>query len=130
MDRKTRYAFLAAAAVLGAVALAQTQPMPQGGGMQGPQGAASGMQQQHMRRGPPSEALAACASLASGAACSFTSPRGKESGSCWAPQNGMPLACRPAGMGAGPGGPRQGGGMQGGMQGGGGMQQGGMPPQR
>lgn len=45
-------------------------------------------------RPPPPEALAACKSLPSGASCSFTSPRGAETGECWAPQ-GRPLACRP-----------------------------------
>jgi hypothetical protein len=44
---------------------------------------------------PPPEALAACKSLTNGAACSFTSPRGKASGTCFAPE-GKPLACRPA----------------------------------
>jgi hypothetical protein len=58
-----------------------------------------------MPRQPPPEALAACKSLASGAACSFTSPRGPETGTCWAPQ-GKPLACKPA---HGPQGPNGGG---------------------
>lgn len=57
-------------------------------------------------RGPPPEALAACKSLAAGAACNFTSPRGAEIGTCFAPE-GKPLACRPK---HGPGGP---GGQQG-----------------
>jgi hypothetical protein len=52
------------------------------------------------RRGPPPEALAACKSLASGAACKFTSPRGPEAGSCFAPE-GKPLACRPQHAGGG-----------------------------
>ncbi len=47
-------------------------------------------------RPPPAEALAACKSLASGAACNFTSPRGKATGTCFAPE-GKPLACRPSG---------------------------------
>lgn len=47
------------------------------------------------RRGPPAEALAACKSLASGAACEFTGPRGSVSGTCFAPQQGLALACRP-----------------------------------
>lgn len=46
------------------------------------------------RRGPPAEALAACKTLKSGDACSFTADRGEASGSCWAPE-GRPLACRP-----------------------------------
>ena len=45
-------------------------------------------------RGPPPEALAACKTLASGAACSFTGGRGEAKGSCWAPE-GKPLACKP-----------------------------------
>jgi hypothetical protein len=53
------------------------------------------------RRGPPPEALAACKSLTAGAACNFTSPRGAETGTCFAPE-GRPLACRPK---YGPGGP-------------------------
>lgn len=46
-------------------------------------------------KGPPPEALAACKSLASGAACGFTSPRGAVTGTCFAPQQGLALACRP-----------------------------------
>ena len=57
---------------------------PEGGQGQGPDG----------HRGPPPEALGACKSLAAGAACSFTSPRGPETGTCFAPE-GKPLACRP-----------------------------------
>ena len=49
---------------------------------------------QQTHRGPPPEALAACKTLASGAACSFTSPRGSVTGTCWAPE-GKLLACRP-----------------------------------
>lgn len=46
-------------------------------------------------RGPPTEALEACKSLAAGKDCSFTTPQGKSlQGSCWAPE-GKPLACRP-----------------------------------
>ncbi len=47
------------------------------------------------RQGPPPEALAACKSLASGAVCSFGGLRGDVSGTCFAPQQGMALACRP-----------------------------------
>ena len=50
---------------------------------------------------PPPEALAACKSLSSGQACSFTSPHGAEQGSCWAPE-GKPLACRPKNAPAAP----------------------------
>ena len=51
--------------------------------------------QEPPRHGPPAEALAACKTLASGAACAFKSPRGAKTGSCFAPE-GKPLACRPA----------------------------------
>jgi hypothetical protein len=60
----------------------QAQPMQRPGGGQGG------------GRTPPPEALAACQSLAAGAACSFTSSRGAETGSCFAPE-GKALACRP-----------------------------------
>lgn len=43
---------------------------------------------------PPAEAMAACKAAASGAACSFSTPRGELSGTCWAPE-GKPLACKP-----------------------------------
>lgn len=46
-------------------------------------------------RGPPPEALAACKSLASDAVCGFNGPQGAVSGTCFAPQQGMALACRP-----------------------------------
>jgi hypothetical protein len=71
----------------------QAQPAP--GGQRTGQGGGA-------RRGPPPEALAACQSLAAGAACSFTSSRGAHSGSCFAPE-GKALACRPARGGAGEG---------------------------
>lgn len=45
-------------------------------------------------RGPPPEALAACKTLAAGAACTFTGPKGAQTGNCFAPE-GKPLACRP-----------------------------------
>lgn len=45
-------------------------------------------------RKPPQEALDACASLAAGQACQFSSPRGSVAGTCWAPE-GKPLACKP-----------------------------------
>ena len=47
------------------------------------------------RRGPPPEALAACKSLASGATCNVSGPQGNVSGTCFAPQQGLALACRP-----------------------------------
>ena len=55
--------------------------------------------------GPPPEALAACKSLAAGAACSVTTPRGTEAGTCTAPE-GKPLACRPKNAPGAPGEPR------------------------
>lgn len=70
-----------------------------GAGQQGQQG--QGGQERHH---PPAEALAACKSLASGAACSFTGQHGAMSGTCFAPE-GKPLACRPQ---QGAGGPNQG----------------------
>ena len=45
--------------------------------------------------GPPPEALAAFKALTSGAACSFEGRRGAVSGTCFAPQQSLPLACRP-----------------------------------
>ena len=57
------------------------------------------------RRGPPPEAIAACKSLASDAACTFTGPQGSAVGTCFSPQAGLALACRPknAPTGAAPG---------------------------
>jgi hypothetical protein len=43
---------------------------------------------------PPAEALAACKTVASDAACSFTGPKGEVNGTCRAPA-GKPLACVP-----------------------------------
>jgi len=57
---------------------------------------------------PPPEALAACKSLQAGQACNFTSPRGAEQGTCFAPE-GKPLACRPKNPPGGTGGPPNGG---------------------
>ena len=83
---------------VGVVGLAWAQPSPTKppvpGATHGPvNGQADG--QEPPRHGPPAEALAACKTLASGAACAFTSPSGAETGSCFAPE-GKPLACRPA----------------------------------
>lgn len=49
---------------------------------------------------PPAEALASCKSLSSGNDCSFTSPHGTVTGTCWAPE-GKPLACKPKNAPAG-----------------------------
>jgi hypothetical protein len=73
---------VAAAIPAGATAYAQTTP--------GPQPVAG----EH--HGPPPEAIAACKSSRLGQACSFTSPRGAESGTCFQPDASKPLACRPA----------------------------------
>lgn len=82
---------LAALAALSACVIAQAQPQGQG----------------DRPAGPPPEAIKACEAKKSGDACHFTTPRGKEDGSCWAPE-GRPLACRPKGAPAGgpPGGSR------------------------
>jgi hypothetical protein len=45
---------------------------------------------------PPPEALAACQGHKPYDACSFTSPQGSETGSCFQPDSSRPLACRPA----------------------------------
>ena len=47
------------------------------------------------RRGPPPESIAACKSLKVAQACSFTSPKGAEKGTCAQPDASQPLACRP-----------------------------------
>lgn len=47
------------------------------------------------RRGPPPESIAACKSLKAEQACSFTSPKGAETGTCVQRDASQPLACRP-----------------------------------
>lgn len=47
-------------------------------------------------RRPPPEAIDACKDKAAGDSCSFKSPHGTLSGTCWAPSEDLPLACRPA----------------------------------
>jgi hypothetical protein len=55
-------------------------------------------QQGGKRRGPPPEAIEACADLSEGAACSFTGRRGDASGICFAPpRDDAELACAPEG---------------------------------
>lgn len=54
-------------------------------------------QQSGERRGPPPEAIAACADLNEDAACSFSGRRGDVSGSCIVPPQGEELACAPEG---------------------------------
>ena len=71
------------------------QGQGQGGSEQG-----QGGQQGGHRRGPPPQALAACANSTSGAQCSFEGREGRTvSGTCFAPESSLPLACRPAHMG-------------------------------
>jgi hypothetical protein len=87
MNAKTlsRLAIMLAAATAiasGATAFAQTPPGPQPGGGE--------------HHGPPPEAIAACKALKLSQPCSFTSPRGVESGTCFQPDASKPLACRPA----------------------------------
>lgn len=73
-----------------------------GGQGQGMEPGGGGGDQQHRR--PPPEALDACQGKASGAACSFTGRRDETvSGTCFAPQSDLPLACRPAQRGGGKG---------------------------
>lgn len=45
---------------------------------------------------PPREALEACKTAVVGDTCSFSSPAGAVSGTCWAPED-KPLACKPLG---------------------------------
>ena len=55
-------------------------------------------QESGKRRGPPPEAIEACADQAEGAACTFSGRRGDVSGSCIVPPNGEEaLACAPEG---------------------------------
>jgi len=48
------------------------------------------------RNGPPEEALAACAMVASGDECSFEAPFGSVSGSCRTSRSGDALVCFPS----------------------------------
>jgi hypothetical protein len=69
----------------------QTQDRPQGE----QQAEQQGEQRGERPHGPPPESFAACKTLAAGAACSFTNPRGSFTGTCVAPE-GKPLGCRPS----------------------------------
>lgn len=85
---------LALMVALFALSTAQAQPKPDAKNERPPQGQQGGEGGGHRR--PPPEALEACKSLKSNAACSFQHPeRGTIKGSCFAPE-GKPLACRPA----------------------------------
>ena len=54
------------------------------------------------RRPPPPEAIAACKGLKPDQACSFTSPKGTEKGSCVQRDLSRPMSCRPARRGPPP----------------------------
>lgn len=51
--------------------------------------------QERRRRGPPPEALDACSDKSQGDYCTFEAPHGTVEGTCWAPREDLPLACRP-----------------------------------
>ena len=71
------------------MATAQTNP-PAGENRQG------GGQGGGERRGPPPQAIEACKGKASGATCSFVGRNNAErTGTCFSPDAGHPLACRP-----------------------------------
>jgi hypothetical protein len=72
---------VAAIIAAGTPVKAQSPPGPEAGGGE--------------HHGPPPEAIAACKTSKLSQPCSFTSPRGAESGSCWQPDTSHPLACRP-----------------------------------
>lgn len=61
------------------------------------------------RRGPPPEALEACAELSAGDACTVDGPRGTAEGTCEAPpdRSDAELACRPDDMGPPPEAPEE-----------------------
>ncbi len=63
----------------------------------------TGQQQTGGHRKPPREAIEACDQVSSGSQCSFTDPKGNNvSGTCFAPQDDLPLACKPEGGGPPP----------------------------
>jgi len=51
--------------------------------------------QQGQHRQPPMESVEACKTLSAGQSCQFTTERGTEQGTCFAPKNDLPLACAP-----------------------------------
>lgn len=81
-------------AAVGALAQTTTLPARPTAGASAPQGGE--------RRGPPPESLAACQSLKTAQACSFTSPKGAEKGTCEQRSATEPLACRPTRTGPPP----------------------------
>lgn len=62
-------------------------------GVAGAQGRGPGDERRPRR--PPQEALDACADKSSGDSCSFEGPDGTISGTCFAPSEDLPVACRP-----------------------------------
>ncbi|MCP4489463.1 MAG: hypothetical protein GY820_19440 [Gammaproteobacteria bacterium] len=57
-----------------------------------------GFSQNAGHRKPPKNALEACSQASSGSQCSFSGRGGENvSGSCFAPQDDVPLACKPEG---------------------------------
>jgi hypothetical protein len=84
--RASLLALCAASAAMTAAAQPQSQTAK-------PDGAGAPLGAEH--RGPPPEAIAACNALKAGQACSFTSPKGPEKGSCAQGNAGAQLICRP-----------------------------------
>lgn len=77
--------------LLAALTASSSLLLAQPSGAQGAQGGPGG---QGGPRQPPQEALDACKSLSAGQPCSFKSPHGTATGTCWAPES-MALACKP-----------------------------------
>ena len=77
-------ALCAATISISVLAQAQTQAPPSVGS------------EKREHRGPPPESIAACKSLKLDQACTFTSPKGAETGTCAQRDTSAPLACRPA----------------------------------
>ncbi len=69
--------------LLGSIAVkAEENSISQGGGRE---------------RRPPREALEACQGKASGTACEFKGrSEGQVKGTCWSPEESLPLACKPS----------------------------------
>ena len=83
---------MASASACLAAALAVNGTWAQPAGPAGPAGPAPPVGEQ---RSPPPESIAACKSLKVEQACSFTSPKGAEKGTCAQRSANEPLACRP-----------------------------------
>ena len=95
MKNMKQIACLLAFTAVTSLSFAQNQQGGEPGG-QGGQGG-PGMQQGGHRK-PPKEALEACKSKKAGDSCSFTSPHGNETGTCFTPESSKPLACKPSNM--------------------------------